>query len=282
MKSPTGALSPAAVVVIKPRNGLAALDLKLLWEFRELLFAFAVRDIRLRYRQTVLGATWVILQPLLAALIFAVVFGFIAKMPNEGMPYFLIAYSGLIGWTLFSGSLTRISPSLVANSSLISKIFFPRLLVPLGVIPSVLLDFAVSLAVLAIALVFFGVTPGWGILLLPFCALILVLLSLGIGLVGASLAVTYRDVQHIVPFLTQLLLYASPVGYSMAAVPDSIKPYYLLNPIAAPIDTIRWSILGTGEPSFGYLAYSFVASVVCVWIGITVFRSKERGFADVI
>jgi len=281
MISPKSA-SSAAEVVIKPRTGLAALDLKLLWQFRELLLAFAERDIRLRYRQTVLGVAWVVLQPILSALIFAVVFGFIAKMPDEGIPYFLIAYSGLLGWTLFNGNMSRIIPSLVANGSLISKIFFPRLLVPLGVIPSVLLDFAVSLAVLAGVMAMYGIMPGRGILLFPVCVLILLLISLGIGLVGASLAVKYRDIQHIAPFLTQLLLYASPVGYSIAAVPESIRPYYFLNPLAAPIDTIRWSLLGTGEPSFGYLGYSFAISLLCLWVGITIFRSMEREFADVI
>lgn len=282
MTSPNSAAPAPAEVVIKPRKGLAALDLKLLWQFRELLYAFAERDIRLRYRQTYLGVTWVVLQPLLAAMIFAVVFGYIAKMPSEGTPYFLIAYSGLLGWTLFSGNLSRVSPSLVANASLISKIFFPRLLIPLGVIPSVLLDFSVSLVVLAAVLIFYGIAPGVGIFLLPVCIFILVMMSLGIGLVGASLSVTYRDIQHIMPFLIQLLLYASPVGYTVAAVPESIRPYYFLNPLAAPIDTIRWSLLGTGEPNFGYLGYSFVVSLLCLWIGVTVFRSKERGFADII
>lgn len=281
MTSPNSA-PPGAAVVIKPRKGLAALDVKLLWQFRELLFAFAERDIRLRYRQTVLGVAWVVLQPLLAALIFALVFGLIARLPSEGTPYFLISYSGLLGWTLFSGNLTRISPSLVANAPLISKVFFPRLLVPLGVIPSVVVDFIVGLVVFAGVLVIYRVAPGPGILLLPISALILVVMSFGIGLVGASLAVKYRDVQHIVPFATQLLLYASPVGYSVSAVPEAIKPYYFLNPLAAPIDAIRWSLLGTGEPHLGYLAYSFAASLVCLWIGIVVFRSKEREFADVI
>ena len=269
-------------VVIKPRNGLAALDLKLLWQFRELLYAFADRDIRLRYRQTVLGVFWVVLQPLLTALIFAIVFGFIAKMPDQGIPYFLITYSGLLGWALFNSNLTRVSPSLVANGALISKIFFPRLLIPLGVIPSVLLDFVVSLGVMACVLIYNGVLPGSGILLLPVCALILVLMSLGIGLISASLSVKYRDIQHIMPFFTQILMYASPVGYSLTAVPESIRPYYLLNPLAAPIEAIRWSLLGVGEPNFGFLAYSFAVSLICLWIGITVFRSMERGFADVI
>lgn len=270
------------VVIIKPSRGLVDLDLKSLWRFRDLLHAFAVRDIRLRYRQTALGATWVVLQPLLSALIFAVVFGFIAKMPSQGVPYFLIAFSGMMGWTLFYGNLTRVSPSLVANAALVRKIYFPRLLVPLGVVPSVVLDFLVSVAVMGVLLVVYGVTPGWGLLLFPFCVLIILFLSLGLGLMGSSLAVKYRDIQHIVPFFAQLLMYASPVGYSIAAVPLRIRPYYLLNPLAEPIDTIRWAFLGLGQPNYYYLGYSFLVSVVVMWAGLIVFRSCEREFADVI
>ena len=270
------------VVIIKPSRGLVDLDFKSLWRFRDLLHAFAVRDIRLRYRQTALGATWVVLQPLLSALIFAVVFGFIAKMPSQGVPYFLIAFSGMMGWTLFQGNLTRVTPSLVANGALVRKIYFPRLLVPLGVVPSVMLDFLVSVGVMVVLMVIYRVTPGWGLLLFPFCVLIILFLSLGLGLMGSSLAVKYRDIQHIVPFFAQLLMYASPVGYSIAAVPLRIRSYYLLNPLAEPIDTIRWAFLGLGQPDFRYLAYSFVVSVVVLWAGLVVFRSCEREFADVI
>jgi lipopolysaccharide transport system permease protein len=272
----------AEMVVIKPSRGLVDLDLKGLWRFRDLLHAFAVRDIRLRYRQTALGVTWVVLQPLLSALIFAVVFGFIAKMPNQGVPYFLIAFSGMMGWTLFQGNLTRVTPSLVANAGLVRKIYFPRLLVPLGVVPSVLLDFVVSLGVMVVLLAVYKVMPGPGILLFPVSVLIILLLSLGIGLMGSSLAVKYRDVQHIVPFFVQLLMYASPVGYTIAAVPAWLRPYYLLNPLAEPIDVIRWAFLGLGQPNYLYLGYSFAVSLLVLWAGLIVFRSCEREFADVI
>ncbi|HXS06888.1 MAG TPA: ABC transporter permease [Rhizomicrobium sp.] len=270
------------VVIIRPSRGLVDIDFKALWRFRDLLHAFAVRDIRLRYRQTALGATWVVLQPLLSALIFAVVFGFIAKMPSQGVPYFLIAFSGMMGWTLFMGNLTRVTPSLVANATLIRKIYFPRLLIPLGVVPSVLVDFAVSLCVMMVLLVLYHVVPGAGLVLFPICILSILLLSLGLGLIGASLSVKYRDIQHIVPFVTQLLMYASPVGYSIAAVPARIRPYYLLNPLAEPIDVIRWSFLGVGQPNFAYLGYAFAASALIMWLGLIVFRSCEREFADVI
>ena len=162
----------------------------------------------------------------MSALIFAVVFGFIAKMPSQGVPYFLIAFAGMMGWTLFNGNLTRVTPSLIANGPLIRKIYFPRLLAPLAVVPSVLLDFFVSLGVMVVLLIVYRVMPDWGLLLFPFCVLIILMLSLGLGLIGASLSVKYRDIQHIVPFVTQLMMYASPVGYSVAAVPAWIRPYY--------------------------------------------------------
>lgn len=270
-------------IVIKPPKGLAALDLRSLWEFRDLLFAFADRDIRLRYRQTALGVAWVVLQPMMGAGIFAVVFGVIAKLPTGGVPYFLVSFAGLLGWTIFFGSITRISPSLVANASLIRKIFFPRLLVPLGVLPSVLVDFAVGLVVMIGLLLAYGVAPGWGLLLLPASVLILLALALGMGLVASSLAVKYRDIQHIVPFAVQFLMYASPVGYAASAVPEKLKVYYfLLNPLAAPIETIRWGFLNTTPPDLRYLAYSFAISLIGLVVGLVVFRSAEREFADVI
>ena len=270
-------------IVIKPPRGLAALDLRSLWEFRDLLFAFADRDIRLRYRHTVLGVAWVVLQPLMGAGVFAIVFGVIAKLPSQGVPYFLVSFAGLLGWTVFFGSITRISPSLVANAPLIRKVFFPRLLVPLGVIPSVLVDLAVGLAVMIILLIAYGVAPGWGLLLLPVSVLILLAIALGLGLMASSLAVKYRDIQHIVPFAVQFLMYASPGGYSASAVPERLKTlYFLLNPLAAPIETIRWGFLNTAQPDLIYLAYSFVVGLLGLFLGLVVFRRVEREFADVI
>jgi lipopolysaccharide transport system permease protein len=211
------------------------------------------------------------------------VFGLIAKIPSHGIPYFLISYSGLLGWTLLFGSITRMSPSLVANSSLIRRVFFPRLLVPLGVIPSVVLDFLVSASVMIVLMMIYRIPPTWGLLVIPVCIFSILALAIGIGLLAASLAVRFRDIQHIVPFGIQLLMYASPVGYSVAAVPAKLQNYYLLfNPVAAPIDMIRWAFVGAGTPHFLYLGYSCIASAVCLLIGLFTFRSFEREFADVI
>jgi lipopolysaccharide transport system permease protein len=274
--------STGDVLVIRPRKGLAPLDLQLIWQFRDLLLAFAERDIRLRYRQTALGAGWVILQPLLGASVFSIVFGVIAKIPSHGVPYFLISYSGLLGWTLLFGPVSRMSLSLVANSSLIRRVFFPRLLVPLGVIPSVLLDFFVSAGVMLVLMMIYRMPLSWSLLVVPVCIFSIVGLAIGVGLVAASLAVRFRDIQHIVPFGMQLLMYASPVGYAVAAVPAKYRDLYLiLNPVAAPIDMLRWAFVG-GEPHFAYLGYACGMAILAMLIGLFTFRGFEREFADVI
>jgi lipopolysaccharide transport system permease protein len=270
------------VVVIGPRPRWFHIDLPLIWRFRDLLFAFAVRDIRLRYRQTFLGVTWVVLQPLLGAAIFTIVFGVIAKMPSAGAPYLVITYAGLLGWTLFSTGLARISGSLVANAELIRKVFFPRLLLPLGVIPSLLLDLLCGAAVMFVMLAAYGIAPHGGLLWFPVGVLILVVMALGLGLTAGSLAVRYRDVQYIVPLLVQLLMFASPVGYSAAAVPAHVRPFYDLNPLVAPIELIRWSLTGAGQLNLPALAYSTAVAVAALGLGLVVFRITERQFADVI
>jgi lipopolysaccharide transport system permease protein len=268
------------VIVIRPRGGRLALPL--LWKFRDLLFAFGWRDIRLRYRQTFLGVTWVVLQPLLGAIIFTVVFGMIARMPSQGIPYIIISYSGLLGWTLFSSGLTRASTCLVTSAELIRKVYFPRLLLPLGVMPCLLLDFGVGAIFMIGLMVYYDIVPGWGLLLFPAASLILLGLAMGMGIIAASLAVRYRDIQYIVPLFVQLMMYASPVGYTAAAVPAAIKPYYDLNPLVAPIETMRWALLGTGELNLAGLAFSALAAILVMLLGVIVFGNTERKFADVI
>jgi lipopolysaccharide transport system permease protein len=270
------------VVVIRPRRGWLALDLPLLWKFRDLLMAFGWRDIRLRYRQTFLGVSWVILQPLLGAAIFTIVFGMIAKMPTDGVPYLVVSYSGLLGWTLFSTGLSRASTCLVASAELIRKVYFPRLLMPLGVIPCLLLDFAIGAVFMIGLMVYYHIVPGWGLVLFPVATLVLLGMAMGLGIIAASLAVKYRDVQYIVPLFVQLMMYACPVGYAAAAVPAYIRPYYDLNPLVAPIETLRWSLTGVGKFSPGALVYSIVAAVILMLLGLVIFRNTERKFADVI
>lgn len=270
------------VVVIRANTSWLRLDLKLLWKFRDLLFAFAWRDIRLRYRQTFLGVAWVVLQPLLGAAIFTIVFGLIARMPSGGTPYLIISYSGLLGWTLFSQGLVRISNSLVANAELIRKVFFPRLLLPLGVVPSLIVDLACGVGLMLVLNAIYRIGPTWDLLLFPVGVVMLTGMALGLGMAAGSLAVRYRDIQYILPLLSQLLMYASPVGYSASAVPRMIKPFYDLNPLVAPIELIRVSLTGTGEVSLNALLFSAGATLVFLIIGLIVFRVTERKFADVI
>ena len=273
---------PAIVITIKARSKPFDVDLKSLWQFRDLLLALAWRDIRLRYSQTALGVSWVLLQPLLGSFIFTLVFSLIARVPSGGVPYFFISYAGLVSWNLFGSSVTRISGSLLANSSLISKVYFPRLILPLGAVPAALLDFALGIVLLCVLAPLWGLPVSWGLLLVPVCVFILCAVAIGIGVGAASLSVSYRDVQHIVPLLVQLLMYASPVGYAVSAVPAQYRAWYMLNPLAAPIDYIRWAFTGVGSGNPQDLIYSFVVSVIILLAGVWIFRARERKFADVI
>lgn len=270
------------VAVIRPRTAWLSLDMALLWRFRDLLFAFAWRDIKLRYRQTFLGIAWVVLQPLMGAAIFSIVFGLIAKMPSQGLPYFVISFSGLVGWTLYSTALIRISASLTANAELIRKIFFPRLLLPLGVVPCLLLDYLVAAAMMAILMVCYDIAPTWRLVMFPVATLLLLAQATGVGMIAASLAVRYRDVQYVLPLFIQLFMFISPVGYSATAVPSAIRPYYDLNPLAPPLEVIRWSLVGVGHFDAGSFLYAAAVSVLVVLAGLITFQFTEREFADVI
>jgi lipopolysaccharide transport system permease protein len=255
------------------------------WQARDLLVTFADRDLRLRYRQTALGVVWVVLQPLIAAGIFTFVFGKVAHLSSDGKPYLLFTFAALAGWNLFSGILTRASGCLVGNANLVSRIFFPRLILPLSVVPAAIVDFAVALGMFAVLLVVYGVTPTTAIVTLPFWMLLLSAGAFGVGLVAASLAVRYRDVQYVLPVAVQLLLYASPVAYAAsaaAAVPEPWRTLYFLNPLVAAIEGLRWSLLGTEPPGAAGVLWSASVAVVAVIAGIIVFRRMERGFADVI
>ena len=270
------------IVTIKPRNRPFDFDLKSLWAFRDLLLALAWRDIRLRYSQTALGVSWVLLQPLLGSFVFTLVFSLIARVPSNGVPYFFISYAGLVSWSLFGSSVTRISASLLANAGLIPKVSCPRLVLPLSGLPASLLDFALGIVLLAVLAPLAGLPVGWGVLLIPLCILILCAVAVGIGVAAAAFSVDYRDVQHIIPLVVQLLMYGSPVGYPISIVPDKYRFWYMLNPLAAPIDTIRWAFTGVGGASLNELAYSTLAALAILLAGIFLFRARERRFADVI
>ena len=242
----------------------------------------ALRDVKLRYRQTALGVAWVILQPLLAAGVLGFVFGRVAKLPTDGVPAFIFAFAGMLCWNVFSQATLRATSSLVGNASLVSKIFFPRLLLPLSTAVGVAIDFAVALVMMAVMLVANDLVPDARVLLLPVWLLLVFMLAEGLGAFLASLAVSYRDVLQVTPVLLQLALYASPVAYAVSAVPDRFVGLYYLNPLASMLQACRWSLLGTPAPPGRYLAYAAGLSVVVFVAGMLALERMESRFADVI
>lgn len=268
--------------MLEPRGRRGLRDLAEIWQFRGLLRQFTRRDVTLRYRQTALGVIWVVLQPLIAAGIFAIVFGRVAGLSSNGVPYVVFSYAGLLGWTMFSGYVTKASGSLVGNAALVSKVYFPRILLPLSAIGSTLLDFAVSLGLLSVLLAVTSTSPGWGLALLPVWVVLTLVLGTGIGLLAGSLAVRFRDVNYVLPVLVQFLLYASPVAYALSAVPHSLRPYFIANPLTGLLEAYRWSLLGTGSAPGAYVLYSAGFAVAALVIGWTAFARMERSFADVI
>lgn len=269
-------------LVIKPPSRWAPVRVGELWEFRDLLVRFASRDVTLRYRQTALGVIWVILQPLLAAGVFTFVFGTVADMPSEGVPYFAFSYAGMLGWNLFSSTVTKSSTSLVSNAGLVSKIFFPRLVIPLSTLGSTLLDFAVALGMMAVIVVTAGVAPSAALATLPLWVVLAILLGAGLGLLAAALMVRYRDVGYVLPVATQILLYATPIAYSLTKVPAGALLWVKLNPLTGVMVGFRWSLLGTSRPDAFMVGWSIGAALALFLVGAMVFSRMERQFADVI
>ena len=269
-------------LTIRPSSGWQAINLRQIWQFRDLLTTLAGRDVKLRYKQTALGVVWVIIQPLMAAGIFSFVFGNVAKLPSDGVPYFIFSYAGLLGWNAFNSTLGKASSVLVANAGLISKVYFPRLVLPLSTVFSTVIDFSVALAMMAVLMVINGIVPGIGIVLVPVWLLLLIMLAVGIGLFTSALMVSYRDIAYIMPVVTNLLLYASPVAYAVSAVPESLRPYYFLNPISSILEALRWSLLGVGNVQWGYVLYSAVVITAVFIAGAFSFKRMERQFADII
>ena len=274
--------TPVRHVEIVPARRWAALELQEIWHFRDLLVLLMMRDIKLRYKQTALGIVWVILQPLIASLIFAIIFGRFAGLPSNGIPYLLFVYAGLLPWNVFSGSLQRAGNSLVGDSKLISKVYFPRMVIPIASSAAVLVDFAVALAVMFVLLLIEQWPLTLNILALPFLLLILLLISVGVSLFISALNVYYRDFMYALPFVVQVWMYASPVVYSGDLIPSLVKPFYAINPVVGVIDGFRWALLGTGEFPALSLAVSLLVGIVLFVAGGLVFQRVEQNFADVI
>jgi len=282
MESVTTSHSATPWKVIEPPRGWQALDLKEVWRFRELLLFFAWRDIKVLYRQTALGAAWAILQPVLTMLLFSVIFGKLAGLPSEGLPYPVFTYTALLPWQLFATALTSASNSLIANQNLISKIYFPRLIVPFSSILAGLLDFAIAFIVLAGLMLFYHITPTWGTLALPLLVLLAVLTSLAVGLWLSAMNVRYRDIRYVVPFLTQFWMYATPIAYSASLVPAKWRWLYSLNPMTGVVEGFRWALLGKATLDLPQVLLSAGIVLVLLVSGLFYFRRMESTFADVI
>jgi len=271
------------ITVIKPISRWEVLNVRQMFAFRDLLTALGSRDVKLRYRQTALGVVWVILQPLLAAGIFSFVFGTIAGLKAPaGIPYFIFSYAGMLGWNLFSSTWSKAASSLIQNSALVSKVYFPKILVPLSSMFSSLVDFAVAFAMFLILLPIFHVPITLQFALFPVWIALLLMMSLGLGLYCAALMVTYRDVQYVVPVFINFLLFGTPINFSMDNVPHSLKWFVEINPLTGLFEGLRWSLVGHGQLSPGPLAYSITMSVLIFLAGALLFGKVERRFADVI
>lgn len=272
---------------IRPSSGWAALNLRQVWQFRDLMMTLAARDVKLRYRQTALGAIWVVIQPLLAAGVLSFVFNRIAGLSTNGVPPILFAFIGSLAFTVFRDTLSKAGSSLVGNAQLISKIYFPRLALPLSTTFSVLLDFAVSSIMLVVLMVIFRVAPTTAILTLPIWLALLLMMAMGFGLLAAALTVSYRDVQYILPVVLNLLFFATPVAFATSEIQQKVPAiardfYFILNPLASLIEAFRWSILGRGAVAWNYVIYASVVAVAVFVMGAFLFKKMERKFADVI
>jgi homopolymeric O-antigen transport system permease protein len=273
----------AARIVITPPRRFSLPRLTDLWEAREVAYRFGARDVTLRYRQTALGVVWVVLQPLLTSLVFVVVFNGVADLKTDGLPKILVPFTGLLAFNVFSGVVSRAQGSLVANRDLVSKVFFPRMLVPLAVVYSSLVDFLVTMGFLVVMLVFYGIAPAWAALpLVPVWTLMLVLLASGLGLVTSALTVRYRDVSYVVPFLIQFLTYASPVGYLVTAIPAKYRLFFDVNPVTWIINEFRWSFLAQPAPPLWQLVLSIIVPVTVFVGSAVIFEQMERSVADLI
>ncbi len=273
---------PIPHVVIKPRSGWAALDLKELWEYRDVMIMLAFRDIKLRYKQTALGIIWVILQPLAAGIIFSVIFGHFARLPSDGHPYLLFVFCGLAAWYFFSSAILRAGNSLITDSKLITKVYFPRLLVPLAGTFAVLVDFAVMLGLLLVIFLFYQQAPTIWILTLPLFILLTIILATGVSLWLSALNVKYRDFTYAMPFLVQLWMFASPVVYAGSIIPEKWRFLYFLNPVSGIIEGFRLSLLGSSSLNALTFAISSILTIIIFVSGAFYFKRVEKEFADVI
>ena len=279
--SPDNSVSILPVQIIAPAGGILPIRLGELWAYRELMYFLVWREIKIRYKQTALGVAWAVLQPLLAMTVFSLFFGRLAGLRSDGVPYPLFTFCALLPWQLFAFALTESSHSVVSNQRLITKVYFPRLILPLAGVCVGLADFAFTFVLLVVMLAFYGVTPGWAILTLPVWTLLALTTALAVGIWFSAINVRYRDVRYTLPFLTQIWLIATPVAYSSLIVPERWRPLVALNPMVGVVDGFRWALLDTPFPGPAVLVSS-CAVVLLLVSGLFYFRSVERTFADIV
>jgi lipopolysaccharide transport system permease protein len=271
-----------AVTYVRPVRGWTSLQLKELWRYRELLYFFVWRDVKVRYRQTALGAGWAILQPLFTMVLFTVVFGRLAKIPSEGLPYPVFSYAGLVPWTLFANGLSHASNSLVGNPTLITKVYFPRLALPVAKVLAGLVDFALAFVMLLALMTYYHVTPTANTVWLPIFIILTMITALGLGLWLAAINVQYHDVQYVVPFLIQMWLFATPIAYPASLLPDAWQKVAAINPMYGVVASFRWALLGTEGAPASMILVSSLVSVLLLVSGAYYFRRVEKDFADLV
>lgn len=270
------------VVVIAPSVGWVSLKLRELWQYRELLFFIAWRDVKVRYKQTFFGVAWAVLQPLFMMITFSLFFGRFAKLPSDGVPYPVFTLCGLVPWQLFQYSLSQSSNSLVNSQSLIKKVYFPRLVIPIAAVLDGLVDFVIALLLLTVMMALYGMVPTANIIFLPVFVLFAIVAALAIGIWLAALNVKYRDVRYTVPFMSQLWMFATPVAYSASIVPEKWRWLYGLNPMVGVVEGFRWALIGHGAPIAAATYVSAVVVAVILFGGLSYFRRMEASFADVV
>ena len=277
------ASSPSRTIVIKPSRGWVSLKLGELWAYRELLYFLTLRDIKVRYKQTALGASWAIIQPFFTMVVFSLFFGRLARVPSDGIPYPVFSYAALVPWTFFANGITFSANSLVGNHNLINKVYFPRLIMPIATVIGGVVDFMLAFVILIGMMLFYGIVPTANIIWLPLLLLLALITSLGVGLWLAAINVQYRDVRYIVPFLTQFWMFATPIAYSSTLIEnDLLRTLYGVNPMTGVVEGFRWALLGTDTAPGPIIIVSSIAAVALLVSGMFYFRRMEKTFADVV
>ncbi len=271
-----------AFILIKPSKGPVSLRLGELWQYRELLFFFVWRDIKVRYKQTVLGASWAIIQPFFTMIVFSLFFGRLAEVPSDGVPYPIFSYAALVPWAFFANSITQGSNSLVASANMIKKIYFPRLAIPTASVLAGLVDFVLAFIVLLLLMLFYGMKPTINVLWLPLLLGLAIVTSLGVSLWLSAMNVLFRDVRYTVPFLVQVWLFATPIAYPSSLVPAPWRTLYALNPMVGVVEGFRWALLGTDTAPGPLIGVSAVVALLILISGLIYFRRMEKTFADVV